>query len=92
VSRLRAESPGSLLRPGWLLELRLLTTESGELEDAAPVEARIREAAAIVPLDRLALSPQCGFASVEWGNPISPAEQEANLRLVVDLARRVWPA
>jgi 5-methyltetrahydropteroyltriglutamate--homocysteine methyltransferase len=72
--------------------LGLLTTKRGELEDAVAVEARIREAAAIVPLDRLALSPQCGFASVEWGNPISPAEQEAKLRLVVELARRVWPA
>jgi 5-methyltetrahydropteroyltriglutamate--homocysteine methyltransferase len=72
--------------------LGLLTTKSGELEDAAAVEARIREAAAILPLERLALSPQCGFASVEWGNPISPAEQEAKLRLVVDVARRVWPS
>jgi 5-methyltetrahydropteroyltriglutamate--homocysteine methyltransferase len=72
--------------------LGLLTTKSGELEDAAVVETRIREAAAIVPLERLALSPQCGFASVEWGNPIAPAQQEAKLRLVVELARRVWPA
>jgi 5-methyltetrahydropteroyltriglutamate--homocysteine methyltransferase len=70
--------------------LGLLTTKTGDLEDAAAVEARIREAARIVPLERLALSPQCGFASVEWGNPLTPAEQEAKLRLVVDLARRVW--
>ena len=55
------------------------------------VEARIREAAGFVALERLALSPQCSFASVEWGNPISPAEQEAKLRLVVGLARQVWP-
>ena len=71
--------------------LGLLTTKNGGLEDAAAVEARIREAAAIVPLERLALSPQCGFASVEWGNPVSPAEQQAKLRLVVALARRIWP-
>jgi len=80
------------VRPDTTVVLGLLTTKSGELEDAAAVEARIREAASILPLERLALSPQCGFASVEWGNPISPAEQEAKLRLVVDLARRTWPA
>jgi 5-methyltetrahydropteroyltriglutamate--homocysteine methyltransferase len=72
--------------------LGLLTTKSGNLEDAAAVEARIREAAGILPLERLALSPQCGFASVEWGNPISPAEQEAKLRLVTEVARQVWPS
>jgi 5-methyltetrahydropteroyltriglutamate--homocysteine methyltransferase len=77
-------------RPDTTVVLGLLTTKTGELEDAGAVEARIREAAGVVPLDRLALSPQCGFASVEWGNPISPAEQEAKLRLVVDVSRRVW--
>jgi 5-methyltetrahydropteroyltriglutamate--homocysteine methyltransferase len=79
------------VEPDTAVVLGLLTTKSGELEAAGAVEARIREAAGVVPLGRLALSPQCGFASVEWGNPISPAEQEAKLRLVVDLARRVWP-
>jgi 5-methyltetrahydropteroyltriglutamate--homocysteine methyltransferase len=80
------------VRPGTTVVLGLLTTKTGDLEAAAAVEARIEEAARIVPPERLALSPQCGFASVEWGNPISPAEQEAKLRLVVDVARRVWPA
>jgi 5-methyltetrahydropteroyltriglutamate--homocysteine methyltransferase len=70
--------------------LGLLTTKHGQLEDPATVEARIREAAAYVPLERLALSPQCGFASVEAGNPISPEAQEAKLRLIVQIARRVW--
>jgi 5-methyltetrahydropteroyltriglutamate--homocysteine methyltransferase len=70
--------------------LWLLTTKHGQLEDPATVEARIREAAIYVPLDRLALSPQCGFASVEAGNPISPEAQEAKLRLIVQIARRVW--
>jgi 5-methyltetrahydropteroyltriglutamate--homocysteine methyltransferase len=79
------------VRPETTVVLGLVTTKSGALEDPGAVEARIREASAAVPLERLALSPQCGFASVEWGNPISPAEQEAKLRLVVDLARRVWP-
>ena len=76
--------------PQHTVVLGLLTTKHGQLEEAAAVEARIHEAAAYVPLERLALSPQCGFASVEVGNPLTPAEQEAKLRLVVQLARRVW--
>jgi 5-methyltetrahydropteroyltriglutamate--homocysteine methyltransferase len=72
--------------------LGLLTTKSGQLEDAEGVEARIREASVMMPLERLALSPQCGFASVASGNPVTPVEQEAKLRLVGDVARRVWGA
>jgi 5-methyltetrahydropteroyltriglutamate--homocysteine methyltransferase len=78
------------VRPGTVVVLGLLTTKTGALEDAAAVEARIREAANTVPLERLALSPQCGFASVEAGNPLSGDEQEAKLRRVVEVARRVW--
>jgi 5-methyltetrahydropteroyltriglutamate--homocysteine methyltransferase len=70
--------------------LGLLTTKQGALEDADAVERRIHEAERIVPLDRLALSPQCGFASVASGNPLTPTDQEQKLRLVGDLARRVW--
>lgn len=70
--------------------LGLLTTKEGALEDAATVQARIREAEQIVPLDRLALSPQCGFASVASGNPLTPEQQEAKLLLVGEVARRVW--
>jgi len=44
-----------------------------------------------VPLERLALSPQCGFASGEAGNPLTPSQQEAKLRRVGTIARRVWP-
>jgi len=43
-------------------------------------------------IDRLAVSPQCGFASVDQGNPVTPAAQEAKLRLVVELAAEVWGA
>ena len=71
--------------------LGLLTTKRGGLEDGAAVEARIREATQYIPLERLAVSPQCGFASGEAGNPLTPAEQEAKLRLVGQVARRVWP-
>jgi 5-methyltetrahydropteroyltriglutamate--homocysteine methyltransferase len=70
--------------------LGLLTTKQGDLEDGRAVEARIREAERLVPLDRLAVSPQCGFASVASGNPLTPGEQEQKLRLVGELAARVW--
>lgn len=83
-------APLSHLLPQHTVVLGLLTTKEGRLEDAATVEARIREAAQYVPLERLALSPQCGFASVEAGNPLTAAEQEAKLRLVVQVARRLW--
>ena len=79
------------VRPEATVVLGLLTTKQGELEDAALVETRIREAARQVPLERLALSPQCGFASGEAGNPLTPAQQEAKLRRVATIARRIWP-
>ena len=70
--------------------LGLVTTKKPQLEDADVIRGRIAEAARFVPLDRLALSPQCGFASVAAGNLISPAGQAAKLALVADVARRVW--
>jgi methionine synthase II (cobalamin-independent) len=70
--------------------LGLLTTKEGELEDADAVEARIHEAEHVIPRDRLAISPQCGFASVASGNPLTTDEQEQKLRLVGELADRVW--
>jgi 5-methyltetrahydropteroyltriglutamate--homocysteine methyltransferase len=85
-------SPLRLVRPGTEVVLGLLTTKQGELEDAARVEARIREASAYVPLPRLALSSQCGFASGEAGNPLTPEQQDAKLRLVAKVARKIWPA
>ena len=78
------------VRPGTVGVLGLLTTKSGALEDRGAVEERIAEAARTKPLDELALSPQCGFASVAVGNPLTPAEQHAKLELVADVAHRVW--
>lgn len=78
------------VRPDTTVVLGLATTKSGSLEDAARVETRIREAARYVPLERLALSPQCGFASGETATTMTPEEQEAKLRLVGQVARRVW--
>jgi 5-methyltetrahydropteroyltriglutamate--homocysteine methyltransferase len=70
--------------------LGLLTTKSPRLEYEDDVLARIAEAARYKPLDELALSTQCGFASVPVANPIAPAVQRSKLDLVVRLARRVW--
>src|SRR5262249_55060084 len=70
--------------------LGLVSTKTAELEDKAQLKRRVDEARRYVDLERLALSPQCGFASSERGNPISPAAQEAKLRLVVDIAREIW--
>jgi 5-methyltetrahydropteroyltriglutamate--homocysteine methyltransferase len=78
-------------RPEATVVLGLLTTKQGALEDASAVETRLREAARHVPLTRLALSPQCGFASGEAGNPLTPEQQDAKLRRVATIARRVWP-
>jgi 5-methyltetrahydropteroyltriglutamate--homocysteine methyltransferase len=78
------------VRPTTQVVLGLFTTKHGALEDEAAVEARIHEASRTVPLERLAVSPQCGFASGEAGNPLTPEEQVAKLRAVAAVARRVW--
>ncbi|KAA9157986.1 5-methyltetrahydropteroyltriglutamate--homocysteine S-methyltransferase [Microbacterium lushaniae] len=70
--------------------LGLVTTKTGALEDAGDVRRRIDEAAQHAPLDQLALSPQCGFASTEEGNTLTEDEQWAKVRLVVDVAGTVW--
>ena len=80
------------MRPQAEVVLGLLTTKTGDLEDAGRVAARVREAARLVPLARLALSSQCGFASGQAGNPLTPEQQEAKLRLVGRVAREVWSA
>jgi 5-methyltetrahydropteroyltriglutamate--homocysteine methyltransferase len=70
--------------------LGLVTTKKGALESKDELKRRIQAAQAFVPLDRLALSPQCGFASTQEGNLITPAEQETKLRLVAETAREIW--
>ena len=70
--------------------LGLITTKSPVLEDEDTVIARIHEAAKYVPLDRLYLSPQCGFASCEIGNKLTEEEQWAKVDLVQKIAKKVW--
>jgi methionine synthase II (cobalamin-independent) len=76
--------------PGRSVVLGLVSTKTHALEDPDDLRRRIDAAARLVPLDRLALSPQCGFASTAPGNPLTPDEQRRKLELVVDVARRVW--
>jgi 5-methyltetrahydropteroyltriglutamate--homocysteine methyltransferase len=73
-----------------MVVLGLVSTKSGVLENRDHLLRQIDEASLHVDLARLAVSPQCGFASVETGNPITPEQQEAKLRLIVDLAETVW--
>lgn len=70
--------------------LGLVTTKSPKLEDKEFIKKRIYEAAKYVPLERLYLSPQCGFASCEIGNKLTEEEQWAKLKLVKEIAEEVW--
>lgn len=70
--------------------LGLVSSKHAALESKAELRRRIESAAAVVPLERLALSPQCGFASTLEGNILTPADQEAKLLLVAETAREVW--
>ena len=70
--------------------LGLVTTKKPQLEAADELRRRIEGATRYVPLERLALSPQCGFASTMEGNRISPEDQRRKLELVASVARQVW--
>jgi 5-methyltetrahydropteroyltriglutamate--homocysteine methyltransferase len=70
--------------------LGLVSSKVPTLESEAALVKRIDEAARVVPLDQLAISPQCGFASSYRGNPLTLEQQEAKLRRVVEVAERVW--
>jgi 5-methyltetrahydropteroyltriglutamate--homocysteine methyltransferase len=75
---------------GKAVVLGLVSSKLAQLEDAEALAGRIDEAARYVPLEDLALSPQCGFASTMEGNLLSEDQQWAKLRLVAETARRVW--
>ncbi len=83
-------APLKKLSPDKKVVLGLITTKSPVLEKKEDIIARIHEAAKYVPLDRLCLSPQCGFASCEIGNKLTEEEQWAKLRLVKEVAEEVW--
>lgn len=83
-------APLAKVSPDKKVVLGLITTKSPELEDKETVIRRIHEAARYIPLDRLYLSPQCGFASCEIGNKLTEEEQWAKLALVKEIAEEVW--
>jgi 5-methyltetrahydropteroyltriglutamate--homocysteine methyltransferase len=70
--------------------LGLVTSKKPALEEVDDLRRRIEEAARVVPLERLALSPQCGFASTMEGNRVTPEDQRRKLARVVETARLVW--
>ena len=78
------------LPAGKKVVLGLVTTKFGELEDADALKRRIDEAAKIVPLEQLCLSPQCGFSSTYHGNALTSDDQWRKLERVVEVARAVW--
>ena len=70
--------------------LGLVSSKTPELESRDGVQRRVEDAAKYIDLDRLAISPQCGFASTVAGNPLTEADERAKLRLVVEVARATW--
>jgi 5-methyltetrahydropteroyltriglutamate--homocysteine methyltransferase len=78
------------LKKGKIAVLGLITTKTGALEKKDDIKRRIDEAARYAPLEQLALSPQCGFASSAEGNSISWDDQRRKLELVVEIADEVW--
>ena len=83
-------APLRFVPKGKVVVLGLVTTKSGRLESKDALKRRIDEAAKYLPLEQLAISPQCGFSSTIAGNKLTVDEQAAKLRLVVEVAREVW--
>ena len=82
--------PLAKVSPNKKVVLGLITSKKPELEDKQTVIDRIHEAAKYIPLDRLCLSPQCGFASCEIGNKLTEEDERAKLALVKEIAEEVW--
>ncbi|MFI5351412.1 MAG: 5-methyltetrahydropteroyltriglutamate--homocysteine S-methyltransferase [Candidatus Binatales bacterium] len=75
---------------GKTVVLGLVSTKTGALEEKDDLKRRVEQAAKYVPLDRLCISPQCGFSSTVEGNTLTVDDQWAKLRLVVETAREIW--
>jgi 5-methyltetrahydropteroyltriglutamate--homocysteine methyltransferase len=83
-------TPLRFVPKGKTIVLGLVSSKHGKLESKDELKRRIDEASRYVPLDQLALSPQCGFSSTVEGNVLGIEDQYAKLRLVVEVAREVW--
>ena len=82
--------PLRLVPKGKTVVLGLVSSKRAELERKEDILRRIEEASRFIPLEQLAISPQCGFASTMEGNLLTEEQQWAKLQLVVDAAREVW--
>lgn len=82
--------PLRFIPAGKTVVLGLVSTKRPEMETSADLIRRVEAASKYVPLERLALSPQCGFASVMEGNPVTEDTQWAKMKLVADTARQIW--
>lgn len=90
TARAGSFAPLRYVPPDKRIVLGLVSSKRAQLESRDDLKRRIEEAARYVPLERLALSPQCGFASTEKGNAITPEVERRKLELVVETAREVW--
>jgi 5-methyltetrahydropteroyltriglutamate--homocysteine methyltransferase len=90
TARAGSFAPLKLLPKGKLAVLGLVSTKTPKLEGADELMRRIEEAARYAPIEQLALSPQCGFASSIKGNPVTLEDQRAKLARIVEVARAVW--
>jgi 5-methyltetrahydropteroyltriglutamate--homocysteine methyltransferase len=82
--------PLRFVPPGKGVVLGLVSSKTPALESVDTLRRRAEEAARVIDLDRLAISPQCGFASSVAGNPLTEADERAKLRMVVETARAIW--
>jgi 5-methyltetrahydropteroyltriglutamate--homocysteine methyltransferase len=83
-------APLRFIPRGKTVVLGLISSKVPQMENSDDLAKRVDEASRFVPLENLALSPQCGFASTAEGNLIAEDRQWAKLKLVVDTARRIW--
>ena len=83
-------SPLCFVPKGVGVVLGLVTSKSPELERIDNLKRRVNEATRYIDLDRLGISPQCGFASIAAGNPLTDEEEQAKLKLCVDAATSIW--
>jgi len=83
-------APLRFVPKGKTVVLGLVTTKLGDMESKDDIKRRIDEAAKFMPLDQMALSPQCGFSSTVHGNDILMEQQAAKMRLVMEVAEEVW--
>ena len=90
VARTGGFEPLRFVPSGKIVVLGLVTTKSPKMEDKGELKRRIEAAARHIPLERLAVSPQCGFASLAAGNLLDWDAQRRKLELIVEVARDVW--